>query len=189
MLFQPHRYTRTQHLWDEFCRAFHQADVLLLADVYAAGEEPIEGVSSRGAGRAPSRARGHRQVVVRGRPARRPASALAEEAREGDVVLTLGAGSVWTAGDELLRRLRGRAMSGAASATRAGSAGSRCRAVMDLPARPPTADEPPFLRPERRTRVRRARRGWTARTVLALQIAAGVLRGGASRVWSAATPR
>src|SRR5260221_2107920 len=46
VLFQPHRYTRTQHLWDEFCRAFNQADVLVLTDIYAASEPPIPGVTS-----------------------------------------------------------------------------------------------------------------------------------------------
>ena len=44
--FQPHRYTRTHHLFDELTRAFNKADVLLLADVYAAGEKPIEGATS-----------------------------------------------------------------------------------------------------------------------------------------------
>ena len=46
VLFQPHRYTRTQALWDEFTRAFHQADVLLLCDIYAASEETIPGVTA-----------------------------------------------------------------------------------------------------------------------------------------------
>src|SRR4029453_16197090 len=46
VLFQPHRYTRTQHLWDEFCRAFHAADLVLLVDIYPAGEEPVAGVTS-----------------------------------------------------------------------------------------------------------------------------------------------
>src|SRR5260370_295851 len=46
VLFQPHRYTRTQHLWDEFCRAFNQADILVLLDIYAASEAPIPGATS-----------------------------------------------------------------------------------------------------------------------------------------------
>src|SRR4029077_6352457 len=49
VLFQPHRYTRTQHLWDDFCRAFNQADILVLTEIYAAGEAPLEGI--RGGGR------------------------------------------------------------------------------------------------------------------------------------------
>src|SRR6202022_3998310 len=46
VLFQPHRYTRTQHLWDEFCLAFNPADVLVLTDIYAASEQAIPGVTS-----------------------------------------------------------------------------------------------------------------------------------------------
>jgi UDP-N-acetylmuramate--alanine ligase len=102
VLFQPHRYTRTHHLWDEFCRAFHQADLLLLADIYPAGEEPIEGVSARALADG-LQSRGHRQAHYAG-DLKSAAERLIAEAREGDVVLTLGAGSVWTAGEELLRR-------------------------------------------------------------------------------------
>jgi UDP-N-acetylmuramate--alanine ligase len=102
VLFQPHRYTRTQHLWDEFCRAFHQADALLLTDVYAAGEEPIEGANAEALAAAIA-SRGHRQAAYAG-DLKSATERLAAEAREGDVVLTLGAGSVWTAGEELLRR-------------------------------------------------------------------------------------
>src|SRR5581483_6271209 len=46
VLFQPHRFTRTQHLWDEFCRAFNQADLLILTDIYAASEAPVPGITS-----------------------------------------------------------------------------------------------------------------------------------------------
>jgi UDP-N-acetylmuramate--alanine ligase len=105
ILFQPHRYTRTQHLWDEFCRAFNQADVLLLADIYPASEEPIPGVTAEALVKAIA-TRGHRQVFHAGN-LRAATERLCEEAREGDVVLTLGAGSVWTAGEELLRRRQG----------------------------------------------------------------------------------
>jgi UDP-N-acetylmuramate--alanine ligase len=105
VLFQPHRYTRTQHLWDEFCRAFNQADVLLLADIYAASEEAIPGVTAEALAQAIT-TRGHRQVAYAG-DLRAAAERLCEEAREGDVVLTLGAGSIWTAGEELLRRRNG----------------------------------------------------------------------------------
>jgi UDP-N-acetylmuramate--alanine ligase len=102
VLFQPHRYTRTQHLWDEFCRAFHAADVVLLADIYPAGEEAVEGITAEALAEAISR-RGHRQIVYAG-DLRAAALRLLAEAREGDVVLTLGAGSVWTAGEELLKQ-------------------------------------------------------------------------------------
>jgi UDP-N-acetylmuramate--alanine ligase len=105
VLFQPHRYTRTQALWDEFCHAFHEADVLLVSDVYAAGEEPREGVSAEALARAIAE-RGHRSVSYAGDlPA--ATERLVSEAKAGDVVLTLGAGSVWHAGEELLRRWTG----------------------------------------------------------------------------------
>ncbi len=102
VLFQPHRYTRTQHLWDDFCRAFHQADVLLLCDIYPAAEEPIEGVTAEALARAIAE-RGHRHAAWAG-GLQAATERLCAEARPGDVVLTLGAGSVWHAGDELLRR-------------------------------------------------------------------------------------
>ncbi len=105
VLFQPHRYTRTQALWDEFCHAFHEADVLLVTDVYAAGETPREGVSAAALARAIAE-RGHRAVAYAGDlPA--ATERLVAEVRTGDFVLTLGAGSVWHAGDELLRRWTG----------------------------------------------------------------------------------
>ncbi len=102
VLFQPHRFTRTQALWDEFCKAFHQADALLLSDIYPASEEAIPGISAEALARAIAE-RGHRQVAWAG-DLKAATERLAEEVREGDVVLTLGAGSVWTAGEELLRR-------------------------------------------------------------------------------------
>jgi len=102
VLFQPHRYSRTRALWDEFCRAFHQADRLLVTDVYAASEEPVPGVSAEALAAAIAE-RGHRDVSWAG-DLEAATERLVGEAREGDVVLTLGAGSVWTAGEELLRR-------------------------------------------------------------------------------------
>jgi UDP-N-acetylmuramate--alanine ligase len=105
VLFQPHRYTRTQALWDEFGRSFHRADLLLLADIYSAGEDPREGVTAAALAEAIA-ARGHRGVRYAG-DLKAATAALVQEVRSGDVVLTLGAGSVWTAGEELLRRRSG----------------------------------------------------------------------------------
>jgi UDP-N-acetylmuramate--alanine ligase len=104
VLFQPHRYSRTAVLWDEFARAFHQADVLLLTDVYAASEEPMAGITSEALVGAIAE-RGHRHASYAG-DLKSATDRLAAEARDGDVVLTLGAGSVWSAGEELLRRRR-----------------------------------------------------------------------------------
>jgi UDP-N-acetylmuramate--alanine ligase len=97
VLFQPHRYTRTFHLMDEFARSFHQADNLFVMDIYAASEQPIEGVSAEA---LVDRIRqfGHRAVEGVG-TIDRGVDALLGVARDGDLVLTLGAGSVWQAGE------------------------------------------------------------------------------------------
>jgi UDP-N-acetylmuramate--alanine ligase len=98
--FQPHRYTRTHALLEEFAVSFHDAEVVLVSDIYAAGEEPIAGVSAARLCQA-MRARGHRGV--RHVPARADlARAAAALLQPGDVFLTLGAGDVWQAGEELL---------------------------------------------------------------------------------------
>ena len=102
VLFQPHRYTRTQALWEDFGRAFHLADVLLLADIYPAGEEPLPGVTAEALALAIAE-KGHRNVAYAG-DLKGATERLTAEARDGDVVLTLGAGSVWTAGEELLKK-------------------------------------------------------------------------------------
>jgi len=104
VLFQPHRYSRTYHLMDEFARAFHQADSLFVMDIYAASEKPIEGVNAE---TLVERARqfGHRNVEYVGRMDRGIEAAVAA-AQDGDVILTLGAGSVSLAGDKILERLR-----------------------------------------------------------------------------------
>src|SRR5450432_2728842 len=111
VLFQPHRYTRTYYLMDEFAGAFHQADSLFVMDIYAASEKPIEGVT---ADALVERIRqfGHRGVEYVG-TIDAGVEALLKVAAEGDLVLTLGAGNVWQAGEKLLERLRTEAGSGA----------------------------------------------------------------------------
>jgi len=104
VLFQPHRYTRTFHLMDDFARAFHRADSLFVMDIYAASEKPIEGVTAEALVER-IRQFGHRGVEYVG-TIDRGVDALVAAAREGDAVLTLGAGSVWQAGDKVLERLR-----------------------------------------------------------------------------------
>jgi UDP-N-acetylmuramate--alanine ligase len=100
VLFQPHRYTRTQHLWDEFCRAFNQADVLALTDIYAASEAPIAGVSSENLATA-IREAGHKNVH-HFHSMQDGIEYLLKEARPGDAILTIGAGNVSRASSELM---------------------------------------------------------------------------------------
>jgi len=104
VLFQPHRYTRTFHLMDEFAKSFHQADSLFVLDIYAASEKPIEGVTAETLVER-MRQFGHRGVEYVG-TMDRGVEALLGAAQEGDLVLTLGAGSVWQAGEKVLERLR-----------------------------------------------------------------------------------
>lgn len=103
VLFQPHRYTRTQALAEEFGRAFDDAEVVYVTDIYAAGEEPIPGVSSDLIVSS-IRKLGRTEVVYA------PAfddmvAAVLGRAVPGDVVLTLGAGDIFRAGERLLERL------------------------------------------------------------------------------------
>jgi UDP-N-acetylmuramate--alanine ligase len=101
-LFQPHRYTRTRDLMSEFATAFNDADVVLLTDIYAAGEEPIPGATAAALCQAIA-ACGHRDVTWV--PRAELARAARERVRSGDLVLTLGAGDVTAVGPELLELL------------------------------------------------------------------------------------
>ncbi len=98
--FQPHRYTRTKLLFDEFTRAFNKADVLLVTDVYPAGEQPIAGATGEALAEA-IRAHGHRAVsFVKGKA--HVARALLEVVEPGDIVIALGAGDINASARELL---------------------------------------------------------------------------------------
>jgi len=107
VLFQPHRYSRTQQLWDEFCRAFNQADLLLLADIYPAGETPLEGITSERLAAA-IRDAGHKNVAYCS-SLQEGIERLLQEARPGDAILTIGAGSVGRTAAELAERLGAKA--------------------------------------------------------------------------------
>ncbi len=101
--FQPHRYTRTRDLFDDFTRAFNQADVLLVTDIYAAGEAPIPGVSAERLVQS-IREHGHHEARYVADKADLP-DALSELLRPGDVVIALGAGDVNASVRELKARL------------------------------------------------------------------------------------
>jgi UDP-N-acetylmuramate--alanine ligase len=102
VVFQPHRYTRTRALFDDFARSFYQADVLLVMPIYAASEKPIEGVDSRLLCES-IQAHGHKDVRFVENP-EVAVAALAELVTPEDVVLTLGAGNVYQVGETLLAR-------------------------------------------------------------------------------------
>ena len=89
---QPHRYSRLSDLFEEFCSCFNDADVVIVADVYAAGEAPLPGID-RDAMVEGLRRYGHRRVLALGGPADL-AAMVREEARPGDVVVLLGAGDI-----------------------------------------------------------------------------------------------
>jgi UDP-N-acetylmuramate--alanine ligase len=103
VLFQPHRYTRTRDLFNEFVHAFDQADVLFMTDVYGAGELPIPGITGERLAES-VRAAGHPSVTWVERRAELVSHVL-PALRAGDLVLTLGAGDIWKTGVELLERL------------------------------------------------------------------------------------
>ena len=103
-IFQPHRYTRTQALMDEFAKSFHQADAVYVLDIYAASEQPIEGVTSRILAER-MRDFGHRSVEYTG-TIERTVDTVVAKVHDKDLVLTLGAGNVWQAGEKVLEKLR-----------------------------------------------------------------------------------
>jgi UDP-N-acetylmuramate--alanine ligase len=103
VLFQPHRYSRTRDLSETFHTAFYDSDVLFLAPIYAAGEEPIEGVDSQAIGEG-VRSHGHKSCEEVN-DLNDAADRLQSVVQPGDIVLTLGAGDVWKVGRELLERL------------------------------------------------------------------------------------
>ncbi len=89
---QPHRYTRLQSLFDDFCTCFNDADQVIVAPVYEAGEKPIEGINHEALAHG-LRMRGHRLVGVTQGPSDL-AQIISQEAQEGDYVMCLGAGSI-----------------------------------------------------------------------------------------------
>ena len=105
VVFQPHRYSRTQDLFNEFLSAFNDAEKLVITDVYAAGEERIEGASGEALYQG-IKAYGHKDVSYMPGPLILPH--LEGSVESGDMVITLGAGDIWKTGMALLESLRKR---------------------------------------------------------------------------------
>jgi UDP-N-acetylmuramate--alanine ligase len=106
VLFQPHRYSRTQHLWEDFQKSFNQADVVVITDIYAAGEAPIDGITGERLSEAISSA-GHKNVVYSS-TLQGGIEYMLRESRSGDAVMTIGAGSVGRVTEELAMLLDAR---------------------------------------------------------------------------------
>jgi UDP-N-acetylmuramate--alanine ligase len=104
VVFQPHRYTRTRDLMEEFTTAFGDADSLFVLDIYAASEKPIEGVGGETLARAIREKGGRSAEYVSSFPDAVNAAATAAE--DGDMILTLGAGSVSQLGPMILEKLK-----------------------------------------------------------------------------------
>jgi UDP-N-acetylmuramate--alanine ligase len=105
-LFQPHRYTRTRDLFDEFLTAFADADVLFITDIYPAGEDPLPGVTAKALAQEIERKGG---IEVRYVPEReRLVEEVIQIVRPGDVVMTLGAGNIWEVSEGMVEALQRR---------------------------------------------------------------------------------
>lgn len=105
-VFQPHRYTRTKDLFNEFLSAFNDAEKLILADIYPAGEEKIQGCDGEALYKG-IKGYGHKDVTYMPDMNKIPAF-LETVAAPGDIVITLGAGDIWKAGEKFLELLRKR---------------------------------------------------------------------------------
>ena len=111
--FQPHRYTRTQSLFEDFTRCFNKADLLIVTEVYAAGEKPIEGANGQSLAEA-IRAHGHHAVHYVA-DKKDVAQKLLDEVRPGDLVIALGAGDINASARQLLATLEKEGAKGGAA--------------------------------------------------------------------------
>ena len=105
VLFQPHRFSRTKDCWQGFLNCFQQADKVFVTDIYPAGESPLVGVSSKSLAKAINKTKGG-GAICSYCPEKELLSVLANELKAGDVFVTMGAGSVYKIGEQLLAQLK-----------------------------------------------------------------------------------
>jgi len=103
-VFQPHRYSRTRDLFDDFVTSFNEADLLILTDIYPAGEKPIEGVTARRLFEEIKR-HGHRDVYYVSERSE-AISLLHEKTIRGDMVITMGAGNIWEVAETFYNEMK-----------------------------------------------------------------------------------
>ncbi len=103
-VFQPHLYSRTRDFYEDFGRAFSNADVLVLTDVYPAREEPIQGVTGELIANA-AKSFGHKNVNYVPDKKNVP-DFLMKEKQPGDIIITMGAGDIWRFGEEFVKQLK-----------------------------------------------------------------------------------
>ena len=103
-VFQPHRYTRTKLLHEEFCRCFGNCDKLILTHIYSAGERPIPGISSEGLAEAIQKTTGQDVMFINSFS--RVEEYLYKNCEAGDLVITMGAGDVFRIGEELVKEFQ-----------------------------------------------------------------------------------
>ena len=104
VIFQPHRYSRTRDLFDDFLTAFEGADRLVLTEIYPAGEDPIPGVTERSSIRRSRRRGTHGSRIYCGQKPNRQATC--RKLNSGDIVLTLGAGDIYKVGEAFVEALK-----------------------------------------------------------------------------------
>jgi UDP-N-acetylmuramate--alanine ligase len=103
VMFQPHRYTRTRDLMNEFSASFGDADSIILLDIYSAGEQPIEGVTAEALHNSIKKTGFNDIVHIKNRE--EAVTYAISRMKEGDVLMTLGAGDVWKLGETVLKQL------------------------------------------------------------------------------------
>ena len=101
VLFQPHRYSRTEHCWQEFTECFSAADHVSLLDIYPAGEKPIDKITAKNLCEALQHK--NRTYFAKSEEAK---EYFSKELKSGDIFVTLGAGDVWKLGEDILLRSR-----------------------------------------------------------------------------------